>query len=225
MFVVAGLLLALSAGVASWLHPEVLQGLIGSVARSPASPAVTSASEAAPAASSPASEAASAVASEASAASEAASAPVILASEAQSSASTPSAVAASAASPAASAPAQVTSAPKVINELPDAAQNGLQWLRKLEADTWVIEHGRHPTAMAARKQISADKLLVNARIVPVVQPGADTAQFLVVTGPFRSMDRARNYMARNELGKSAALHDVNTLKTLTPSGTSTPRRP
>jgi hypothetical protein len=224
-FVVAGLLLALSAGVASWLHPEVLQGLIGSVARSPASPAVTSASEAAPAASSPASEAASAAASEASAASEAASAPVILASEAQSSASTPSAVAASAASPAASAPAQATSAPKVISELPDAAQNGLQWLRKLEADTWVIEHGRHSTSQAARRQIDADKLLSNARIVPVVQPGADTAQFLVVTGPFRSVDRARNYMARNELGKSAALHDVNTLKTLTPSGTSTPRRP
>ena len=106
--------------------------------------------------------------------------------------------------------------PRVISELPDAAQNGLLWLRKLEADTWVIEHGRHPTAQAARKQITADKLLANARIVPVVQPGAETAQFLVVTGPFRSMDRARNYMARNELGRNAAIHDVNTLKTLTP---------
>ncbi len=228
-FVIAGLLLVLSVGVASWLHPEVLQGLIGTAARSPATPAATSASEAAPSAShpasSPASEAASA-ASEAGAATETASAPATPASEALPAASAPpAAAAAAAASPAASAPAQAASAPKVISELPDAAQNGLQWLRKLEADTWVIEHGRHPTSQAARKQIDADKLLTNARIVPVVQPGADTAQFLVVTGPFRSMDRARNYMARHELGRKAAVHDVNTLKTLTPSGTPNPRRP
>ncbi len=231
-FVVAGVLLVLSAGVASWLHPEVVQGLIGSVARTPAVPAAAPASEPAPsasnAASSPAIEAASAAAStapEASAATEAASAPVIPASQAQPAASAPSAAASAPATAGAPAPVQAASAPKVISELPDAAQNGLQWLRKLEADTWVIEHGRHPTAQAARKQISADKLLANARIVPMMQPGVDTAQFLVVTGPFRSMDRARTYMARNELGKSAALHDVNTLKTLTPPGPSTTRRP
>ncbi len=234
MWMVAGLLLVLSAGVASWLHPEVLQGLVGSVARTPAVPAAAPASEAAasasPPASSPSSEAASAVTApvpEASAATEAASNPVIPASQAQPAASTPLAAASATATAtaAASAPAQAASTPKVISELPDAAQNGLQWLRKLEADTWVIEHGRHPTAQAARKQISADKLLANARIVPMMQPGVETAQFLVVTGPFRSMERARNYMARNALGKSTAIHDVNTLKTLTPSSPPTQRRP
>ena len=225
--VVAALLL-LSAGVASWLHPEVLRRRWPGSAQPPvaAEPAPSASSAASPAASTPASEAASgasAPASEASAAAEAASEPQPVAS-APSAPSTPasaapakSASAASApATPPASAPAPAASTPRVISELPDAAQNGLLWLRKLEADTWVIEHGRHPTAQAARKQITADKLLANARIVPVVQPGAETAQFLVVTGPFRSMDRARNYMARNELGRNAAIHDVNTLKTLTP---------
>lgn len=208
---IAVLLLVFSAGVAIWLHPEVLHGLTGSGKRTPA------AAEPAPAASSPASEAASAAtppASEASAATESASAPAIPASDAQ-----------MAPPPQPSVPAEPASTPKLISELPDAAQNGLVWLRKLEADTWVIEHGRHPTAQAASKQIRTSKLLENARIVPVLQPGVETAQFLVVTGPFRSMERARNYVARNDLGRTVAVHDINTLKTLTPPGQGTPRRP
>ncbi len=229
------LLLLLSAGVASWLHPEVLQGLWhqATQTRAASGPAATASSPA----SAPASaEAPAAAPVQASPASEPASAPAVTASEAAPAASVPPAAASApaalstapapaTAAPPAAAAAAPASTPKVVSELPDSAQNGLAWLRKLEADTWVIEHGRHPTAQAARKQIAADKLLANARIGPVVQPGADTAQFLVVTGPFRSMDRARNYMARNELGRSAVVHDVNTLKSLTPSGPTTQRRP
>ena len=218
--VVAALLL-LSAGVASWLHPDALQRLWPSGAQPPA--AAEPAPSASQAASSPASEAASgasAPAAEASAAAEPASEPQPVASAP---AAPASAAASAPASPPASAPAPAASAPRVISELPDAAQNGLLWLRKLEADTWVIEHGRHPTAQAARKQITADKLLANARIVPVVQPGAETAQFLVVTGPFRSQDRARNFSARNELPPSTKVHATNTLLAMTPSGSEAAR--
>lgn len=238
--VLAAVLFILSAGVAVWLHPDILQGL----SRPGSSPAATAApaplSGPAPAAIAAPVATAAPAASETPEVSSTASPAAPAASPASSPGGPPSppkdsaapAASSAASAPAASAPvaaaanqATPSAAPRFISELPDSAQNGLAWLRQLEADTWVIEHGRHATAQAARKQIVADKLLVNARIVPVVQPGSEAAQFLVVTGPFRSMDRARNYMARNELSRTAAILDVNTLKNLTPSGPANSRRP
>ena len=205
-------LLGASVGVAIWLNPQVLQGLTGKSAGSDPQPLA-----AAPAASSPASEvepAAVAAASQASSPEQAASAAQIT-----------DLAPAAAAVTAASAPAQTASEPRLIQELPEIAQSGQSWLRKLEPDTWVIEHSRHSTVQAARKQMAADPLLANARVIPVVQPGSDMAQFLVATGPFRSMERARNYIARHGLGRSAALHETATLKTLTPAAAVTARRP
>lgn len=193
-------LLAASAGVAVWLNPQALRALNGNGAALASAPEASSpVSETEPAPAPPAEPQASA--------------PEDLASNAQAANTTP----VPSTLPAASASAPTASDPKLIQELPEVAQNGLSWLRKLEADTWVIEHSRHPTAQAARKQMASDPLLANARIIPVMQPGSEMAEFLVTTGPFRSIERARNYISRHGLGRSAALHETATLKTLTPA--------
>ena len=221
----AGLLL-LSVGVAAWLHPDAVRQLMPKDKPATAAAPISAASEAPPAAPADAS-APSAPAAEASASTGPASeAPVSAAPVAPATVAVP-AVPTTTGTPAAtvatSSPAKTPEpapAPSKnwVTELPEPAQRGLSWLRQLDKDTWVIEHGRHPSIQAARKQLGGDKLLTNARIVPVVRQGQDTAEFLLVTGPFRSQDRARNFSARNELPPSTKVHATNTLLAMTPSG-------
>ena len=217
----AGLLL-LSVGVAAWLHPDAVRQLMPQDKPATAAAPISAASEAPQAAPADASPS-SAPAAEASASTPPASeAPATVAAPAAPiTASTPTATpaaTAAAASPAKAPEPAPAPSKNWVTELPEPAQRGLSWLRQLDKDTWVIEHGRHPSIQAARKQLGGDKLLTNARIVPVVRQGQDTAEFLLVTGPFRSQDRARNFSARNELPPSTKVHATSTLLAMTPSG-------
>jgi hypothetical protein len=228
-------LLLVSVGVALWLHPQALQTWRDTAA-SAAHPEPT-ASQAAPTpadteASGPIEAASEAASTPTSAPVAAASAPVAAASVPASSAPLPSAApAAVSAAASAPAPASAASSPaptansRVVTELPDIAVRGAQWLRQLDKDTWVIEHGRHGSALLARKQINADKLLVNARVIPVARGANETAEFLVVTGPFRTQERARNFIARQELGRATTVHTRKELLDLMPAGLDRPARP
>ncbi len=238
----AGLLL-LSVGVAAWLHPDAVQQLRQQLSMSSApapAPAASQAAAPAPAASAeatdtptsgaatadgggaPASEAASPnmPAPAATPPAPAASMAAASTAPAQAAAGAPanSAAAASLAVPT-KAPEPASPSTKAwLTELPETALRGQSWLRQLDKETWVIEHGRHASVQAARKQLGADKLLANARIVPVVRQGVDTAEFLLVTGPFRSPERARNFAARHELPSSAKVHATAALLAMTPAG-------
>jgi flagellar basal body-associated protein FliL len=121
--------------------------------------------------------------------------------------------AAQASEPAApSAPAVPVAAPikepvadKVITELPDAAVQGRLWLKGLPAESFVIQHKAYASVKDAQAAMKGKDWLVNARIVPVFADGKDEALFGVVTGPFKSKERAKNASIRLGLASDATI--------------------
>ena len=100
---------------------------------------------------------------------------------------------------------------KVITELPDVAVKGRLWLRGLPEDTFLLEHGVYETVKQAQSTVKTKAWLANARIVPVYQQGKDDSKFAVVTGPFRSKDRAKNTMVRLNLSSDVTIKPQGTL--------------
>jgi hypothetical protein len=94
---------------------------------------------------------------------------------------------------------------KVITELPEAAVQGRLWLKGLPDESYVLRHGTFASLKQARAAIKDKDWLVNARFVPVFKEGKDEAEFAIVTGPFRTKDRAMNTMARLKLSGSASV--------------------
>ena len=97
---------------------------------------------------------------------------------------------------------------KVITELPDAAIKGRLWLKSLPTDAFVLEHQSFDTVKEARAFTKDKEWLVNARIAPVFTLGKDEARFAVMTGPFRSIDRAKNTISRLKLSSNVTITSV-----------------
>jgi hypothetical protein len=93
-------------------------------------------------------------------------------------------------------PSKETAEEKLITELPDIAVSGRQWLRKLPEDSFVLAHKTFGRVKEAQAFIRRHDYLVNARIVPVFKDGKEEARFVVVTGYFRTKERAKNTVAR-----------------------------
>ena len=99
--------------------------------------------------------------------------------------------------------------------LPEVAQTGGRWLKALPADTFVVEHGSFGTLDQAQKLKGKHKELSNARIVAARKsPSADEWQFTVITGPFRSEDRAKSYVSRLDWRASTRIRSTDKLKPL-----------
>jgi hypothetical protein len=101
--------------------------------------------------------------------------------------------------------------PKVITELPDVAVKGRMWLRGLPEDTFLLEHGVYETLKQAQSTVKAKAWLANARIVPIYEQGKDDSKFAVVTGPFRTKERAKNTMMRLNLPSEVTIKPQGTL--------------
>jgi hypothetical protein len=99
-------------------------------------------------------------------------------------------------------------AAKVITELPDAAIKGRLWLKSLPTDAYVLEHQSFDTVKEARAFTKDKEWLVNARIAPVFTLGKDEARFAIMTGPFRSVDRAKNTISRLKLSSNVTITSV-----------------
>jgi len=132
----------------------------------------------------------------------------------------PAAVAASA--PQVSAPPQPPSTAKVTSAahkaLPEMARTGARWLKALPADTLVVEHGSFNSIEQAQKLQAKHKELGTARIIAVRKaPHADDWQYSVVTGPFRSEDRAKTYVSRLDWRASTRIRGTDKLKPLVAS--------
>ena len=97
---------------------------------------------------------------------------------------------------------------KVITELPDAAIKGRLWLKSLPTDAYVLEHQSFDTVKEARAFTKDKEWLVNARIAPVFTLGKDEARFAIMTGPFRSVDRAKNTISRLKLSSNVTITSV-----------------
>ena len=72
-------------------------------------------------------------------------------------------------------------------------------------DAYVLEHQNFATVKEARAFMKDKEWLVNARITPVFKEGKDEARFAVMTGPYRTIDRAKNTITRLKLPSDATI--------------------
>jgi hypothetical protein len=106
------------------------------------------------------------------------------------------------------APEVKAPAAKVITELPEAAVQGRLWLKGLPSDAFVLEHQTFSSLKEARAFIKDKEWLVNARITPVFLEGKDEVKFAVMTGHYRSIDRAKNTITRLKLPTNVTITSV-----------------
>lgn len=214
---VVALMLSLSVGVAAWLHPELsdqalthINRLLGlekaePVAEKPAVQEIIEEKAEPPVAKDeannpmPAPASASATTSANAPANPTAAAPVT---------APVAAPVAVPAVPVAAAPVKETPAEKVITELPDVAVQGRNWLKSLPEESFVIEHQVLSTVKDAQAAMKGKEWLQNARIAPVFTEGKDEAKFAVITGPFKSKERAQTTITRLGLASSVAIKGV-----------------
>ena len=116
------------------------------------------------------------------------------------------------------APKAIPAAPATHKALPEAARAGARWLKALPADTLVVEHGTFNSVDQAQKLKEKHKELGTARIIAVRKaPNADEWQYSVVTGPFRSEERAKTYVSRLDWRTSTRIHGTDKVKLLVAS--------
>ena len=109
-------------------------------------------------------------------------------------------------------------APAAHKALPEVARTGARWLKALPPDTLVVEHGTFSNVDQAQKLKAKHKELGTARIIAVRKaPNADEWQYSVVTGPFRSEDRAKTYVSRLDWRASTRIRGTDKLKPLVAS--------
>lgn len=109
--------------------------------------------------------------------------------------------------PLASSGATAKTAPPV----PDVAVRGHRWLSGLPGNFFVITHGSHERLASALRQIEAKSELSTARVIMLNPTSTQASLFLVVTGPFRSLERAQNFKIRQKLPASIEIQEVSTV--------------
>lgn len=92
--------------------------------------------------------------------------------------------------------------------MPEVAQRGLRWVKGLPRDSFLLEHGEFETAQQAQRLIRANDELGNARVLMRPGNGNLAPRYLVVTGPFRSEERAKNFMQRKRLPEQTRIEEV-----------------
>jgi hypothetical protein len=103
---------------------------------------------------------------------------------------------------------QVPAAADTRNDVPEIALRGLQWLTLQSPEFFVVEHGAFQTAAQAQSLIRSKDELANARVLmrKTANPGG---RFVVITGPFRSQERAQNYKDRENLAPQTPVRRVS----------------
>jgi hypothetical protein len=97
---------------------------------------------------------------------------------------------------------------KVITELPEIAVQGRLWLRGFPEDSFGLVHGTYDSVKQAQASMKGKAWLANARIVPVFAAGKEESKFSVVTGPFKTRDRAKNTITRLELSSDVTIQSA-----------------
>lgn len=107
-------------------------------------------------------------------------------------------------------------------EVPDVALRGVRWLAQQSPDFYVLEHGAFKTAAQAQSLIKTRTELANARVL-MLKTAATGGRFLVITGPFRSQERAQNFKVRENLPPQIPVRQVS--EVLQESVRAAPSRP
>lgn len=78
-----------------------------------------------------------------------------------------------------------------------------RWVLSLPANTWLVVHKQSLQVRELESFKANHTALANARIVLTVAQQGEPARYLLVTAPFRSTERAQNYLQRLEWKASA----------------------
>ena len=110
--------------------------------------------------------------------------------------------------PAAHVPVAVASAPsqpyQPASSAAEPISSGKKWLQALPAGSLLVVHVRTRTAQEAEGFRGSRPLLANARILQASPSVGSGHGYLLVTGPFRSAERAQNYIQRLDWKAGAA---------------------
>jgi hypothetical protein len=103
---------------------------------------------------------------------------------------------------------QAPAAADTRHDVPEIALRGVQWLALQSPEFFVLEHGASQTAAQAQSLIRTRDELANARVLmrKNAYPGG---RFVVITGPFRSQERAQNYKVRENLSPQIQVRRVS----------------
>jgi hypothetical protein len=104
---------------------------------------------------------------------------------------------------------ETTEPPKTEAPIPDVAIRGARWLAKLSPKQFVLEHGRFQNAPQAQTVIRARAELKNARVIMLRSNAATDERFAIITGPFKSEERAQNYKVREKLPSQVRVLSVS----------------
>lgn len=107
-------------------------------------------------------------------------------------------------------------------DVPDVALRGVRWLALQSPEFFVLEHGTFQTAAQAQSLIRSQDELANARVL-MRSSTAPGGRFWVITGPFRSQERAQNYKVRENLPPQIKVRSVS--EVLQESVRAAPARP
>jgi hypothetical protein len=92
--------------------------------------------------------------------------------------------------------------------VPEIALRGVQWLALQSPEFFVLEHGASQTAAQAQSLIRTRDELANARVL-MRKNAYPSGRFVVITGPFRSQERAQNYKVRENLSPQIQVRRVS----------------
>ena len=92
-------------------------------------------------------------------------------------------------------PVLPSSAAGAASAVPHRVSAAGRWLQGLPEGSLLVVHAQVSTLAQAQTLRSSESVLANAQILMAAQE-ASAARYLVVTGPFRSAERAHNYMQR-----------------------------
>lgn len=85
----------------------------------------------------------------------------------------------------------------------EAVSASRRWVLSLPANTWVVVHKQSLQASELESFKANHAVLANARIVLTASQQGEPARYMLVTAPFRSAERAQNYMQRLDWKASA----------------------
>jgi hypothetical protein len=83
---------------------------------------------------------------------------------------------------------------KAIEQTLQVSPDDVSWLRGISADDWVVAHGSFRLLDHARRLQSSHPELARSKIVPILLAGEPA--YAVLTGPFKSQDRAQTYLQK-----------------------------
>lgn len=87
-------------------------------------------------------------------------------------------------------------------EAPEATQEGQAWLRKLDANSFLLQHGTSNTYEKVLDIQRKHPALKNAQIVAAYRPGEKLAHFVIVSGPFSEVGQGYEASKRPGIPRS-----------------------